>query len=81
MAQHADPTRVTTKRRGRRPRYDWQSWTDGKWWQLRLGTDYHVGTESFRSTAANYGIRHGLQLNSHATEDGIIICFTPKTSA
>lgn len=81
MAQHADPTGVPKKRLGRRPRYDWASWTDGEWWRLRQGVDYHVGTESFRSTAATHGNRHGLKLTSQATDDGIFIRFTPKVTS
>lgn len=80
MAQHADPTGVPKKKRGPRPRYSWNEWTDGEWWYLRQGSDYEVGTESFRSTAANYGLRHGFQLTSQATADGIFIRFTPKES-
>jgi hypothetical protein len=78
MAHHADPAGVPKKRSGPRPRYPWHQWTDGEWWRLYQGVDYRIGTESFRSVAANHALRHDMRLSANATEDGILIRFTPK---
>lgn len=52
-----------------RPKYPWQSWTDGQIWRLSRGTDFKVGRESMRQAVYDWARRKGMKVTVHHAGD------------
>ena len=57
--------------------YNWEQYTDGKWWQLKKGEDYTVLTASARLAAIKWGEREGYSVETAnlRDEDGFVLRF------
>jgi len=64
-----------------RPKYPWQSWTDGQIWRLERDKDFRVGRESMRQAVYDWARRKGLKVTvHHVGNDNLEIQFFQKGS-
>lgn len=59
---------VQGKSLGRRPRYPWDLVMDGRYWELKRGTDFE-DLERCRQAAIMYAGRHGLEISTTKVDD------------
>lgn len=69
--------------RGRPDKYPWETWFNGKPWQLDAGEDFDatLKPESFRATARSAAQKRGGKLKAAVINDGksLVIQFFPGT--
>lgn len=56
-------------------KYPWDTWADGKIWELQRGTDFRGSTRSFQATASSYAQRRRIKVRTHTTEDIVVLQF------
>lgn len=66
-------------RRGRRPLYPWDKWTDGQWWTCEQGEDFSCKSDSFRTGLYRYGMAHGYSVEVQVDGDVVHFQFTRGT--
>ena len=66
--------------RGRRFKYQWEPWTNGKPWKLVVGEDFTVSVKTMQSNARTYAQKHDLKVSTAIVDEGtaLVVQFTPK---
>jgi hypothetical protein len=78
--QIADNLVAALAREEDRMTYPWETWANGKWWQLEGGVDFYKKPSYFRTLARGWGNKHGYVTETRVTQDGkdVLLRFTPE---
>ena len=78
--QIADTLVAALAREEARMTYNWEAWTNGKWWHLEGGVDFFKGTAAFRAQARQWGNKHDYTTELRTSQDGkdVFLRYTPK---
>jgi hypothetical protein len=63
--QVASPARTLSA-----PRVEWAKYTNGKWWELKNGEDFHQSARSAGRAARQWASNHGYRCSAVTTEAG-----------
>lgn len=68
--------------RGRTARYDWETWLNGKVWQLEAGADFTSKAGSMRTLIYSHARKAGGTARIQIQEGGkiVVVQFVPKKS-
>lgn len=65
--------------------YPWETWTDGRWWQLEQGKtkDFDIAPTNFKVLAKSWARRNGYIPDVRLTQDGegVVLKFTEDPNA
>lgn len=62
---------------GRKTKYPWNTWLNGKIWQIKQGEDFDCSVTSMYSVLVQTAKRKGLKYKINCTSDSLIFKVTP----
>lgn len=65
---------VKGKTLARRPRYLWDEWLDGRYWELKRGVDF-TDLERCRAAAIMYAMRHKLTISTEKIDEDTLAVY------
>ena len=68
-------------RRGMRPIYPWDEWTDGQTWRIRKGVDFKVAMKAMRHAIYYTACARKLIAHTHQEGEGTLVFRFDKATA